>query len=102
MLMALVSKIEVEGVIKSMQKDKSPWPDGWTVEFFQHFFELIGDEIVRVVEDSRRKGFIYEPFNATFLALIPKSDDPASFEEFIPISLCNFIYKIIKKLFPTS
>lgn len=98
MLMALVMKIEVESVLKSMQKDKSPGPDGWTVEFFQYFFELIGEEMVGVVEESRCRGVIHEPFNTTFLAIIPKSDAPVSFEEFRPISLCNCIYKIIAKI----
>eukprot|EP00253_Pinus_taeda_P017522 PITA_17522 len=96
--MAPISKEEVESVLKSMQRDKSPGPDGWTAEFFQHFFEFIGDELVAVVEDSRHSGSIYQPFNATFLALIPKSDHPVSFSDFRPISLCTCVYKIIAKI----
>jgi hypothetical protein len=37
-------------------------------------------------------------FNATFIALIHKSNNLASFGEFKTISLCNFIYKIIAKI----
>eukprot|EP00253_Pinus_taeda_P002268 PITA_02268 len=92
-----VTKEEVESIIKSMAKDKSPSPNGWTVELFIHFFELIGDELTKVVEESRRKGEVYSPFNATFIALIPKNEAPESFEDFRPISLCNCIYKIIAK-----
>eukprot|EP00253_Pinus_taeda_P029408 PITA_29408 len=55
-------------------------------------------EITDVVEDSRQKGVIYRPFNSRFIALIPKKDDPESFEDFRPISLCNCIYKIISKV----
>eukprot|EP00253_Pinus_taeda_P011344 PITA_11344 len=93
-----VSKEEVEAAMKSMGKDKSPGPDGWTVELFLHFFDLIGFDMAEVVEESRLRGEIYKPFNATFIALIPKKDAPESFEDFRPISLCNCIYKIIAKV----
>eukprot|EP00253_Pinus_taeda_P029650 PITA_29650 len=93
-----VSKEEVEATIKSMAKEKSPGPDGWSIEIFLHFFELIGAEITEVVEEARKKGEVYSPFNATFIALIPKKEVPESFEDFRPISLCNSIYKIIAKV----
>eukprot|EP00253_Pinus_taeda_P019311 PITA_19311 len=93
-----VTKEEVESIVKSMAKDKSPGPNGWTIELFHHFFESIGAELTEVVEESRRKGEIYSPFNATFIALIPKKEDPDSFEDFRPISLYNCVYKIIEKL----
>eukprot|EP00253_Pinus_taeda_P036400 PITA_36400 len=93
-----VTKEEVEAVVKSMAKDKIPGPDGWTIELFNHFFDEIGDELTGVVEESRRKGEIYSPFNATFITLIPKKEDPVSFEDFRPISLCNCVYKIIAKI----
>lgn len=97
-VMSLVTKEEVESVIKSMEKEKSPGLDGWTIEIFLHFFELIREEITEVVEESRKKGEVYSPFNATFIALIPKKEAHETFEDFRPISLCNSIYKIIAKV----
>eukprot|EP00253_Pinus_taeda_P001598 PITA_01598 len=93
-----VTKDEFESTMKNMGKDKSPGPDGWTIELFLHFFDLIGSEITEVVEESRLKGEIYRPFNSTFIVLIPKKDEPETFEDFRPISLCNCIYKIIAKV----
>eukprot|EP00253_Pinus_taeda_P010693 PITA_10693 len=97
-LMCEVTKEEVESVIKSMARDKSPGSDGWTIELFQHFFNQIGIELTEVIEESRRKGEVYHLFNATFIALIPTTEIPESFEYFRPISLCNSIYKIIAKV----
>eukprot|EP00253_Pinus_taeda_P033136 PITA_33136 len=74
--MTPVTKEEVEGVIKSMAKEKSPGPDGWAIELYLHFFDLIGEELIEVVEETRIKGEVYSPFNATFIALIPKKENP--------------------------
>jgi hypothetical protein len=49
-----------------------------------------------VVNESQRLGKVWNSFNATFLALIPKNKDLDSFV--IPISCCNLIYKLIAKI----
>lgn len=41
---------------------------------------------------------MYNAFNTTFISLIPKTNNPVSFDDFCPISLCNCIYKIIAKI----
>jgi hypothetical protein len=38
MLMEEVTIEELKEVMRSFQKDKSPGPDGWTIEFFSGFF----------------------------------------------------------------
>lgn len=72
-LMAPVVNKEVELILKSMQKYKGPGHDGWNMDFFQHFFELMGEEILGVVDESGMNGFIHDPFNSTFMDIIPKS-----------------------------
>lgn len=93
----LVTKEEVHLELNLFAADKSLGPDGWTVELFRHFFDLMGEEITATVNQSRLKGFISETLNSTYLTLIPKKDKPASFNDFRPISLCNLLYKIISK-----
>lgn len=86
---------ELEATLKWFKGDKSPGPDGWSVEFYTTFFEILGDDLLKVIEDCRTMGHMHGAINTTFITLIPKSDNPTSFDHFHPISLCNCIYKII-------
>lgn len=97
-LMEEVSMEELKEVIHSFQHDKSPGPDGWIIEFYLGFFELIGEDLLGVVEECKRTGVIHALINATFIALIPKVDKAESFDDFRPISLYNCLYKIIAKV----
>ena len=36
--------------------------------------------------------------NSTFLTLIHKCENPSTFVDFRPISLCNLVYKVISKI----
>lgn len=89
---------EVEKTLELFAKEKSPGPDGWTVELFLHFFDMMGDEILQMVEYTREQGHVSGALNATFITLIPKVSDPKTFGDFRPISLCNLVYKIVSKI----
>lgn len=66
------------------------------------FYEIIGGDLLKVVEESRKEGYIHTPLNSTFIALIPKKDSAGKFEDFRPISLCHYLYKIISKIITKS
>jgi len=68
------------------------------VEFFISFFDLLGQDLLRVVEEVRLNGRVLPNFNSTFLALIPKMDKLKSHGGLRPIYLCNYTYKIIAKV----
>jgi len=78
--------------------DKSVGLDGWSVEFYSSFLNLIGNDLLFAIKDCSSTGRIYGSFNATFLALIHKSNNPSSFDDIFPISLCDSIYEIIAKI----
>jgi hypothetical protein len=86
---------ELKSVLFHFKKDKSPGSDDWTNEFFTFFFDLVGEDLLEMVEESRRLGSIVGGLNSTFLTLIPKANKPTTFDDFRPISLCNLCYKVI-------
>jgi hypothetical protein len=89
------TKLKIWEVLKHFEKNKSPSPDGWTVEFFTHFFDLLGDDLLELVEDSRIIGKVQSSLNSMFLALIPKENKLVMFGDYKPITLCNLCYKLI-------
>jgi hypothetical protein len=92
-----VSEEELMKVIKFFQSDKSLALNGWTIEFFEGFFEEIGEYLSLVVEEPRSMGKVFHPFNSTLIANIPKTNSPLSLESLNPISLCICVYKTVPK-----
>jgi len=87
---------EIEHEVMDMPKGKSPGPDDFMVDFFQVWWPILKKEVLELMEDTRSFTNILPTLNATFLTLIPedKFEDPS---KFIPISLCNVVYKLITK-----
>jgi hypothetical protein len=74
-LMRSVTLAEVEETIKEIPQGKAPGPDGFTTNFFQACWSIIGKYLWEVVEESRTSKSVLQAFNATFLALIPKEKE---------------------------
>ena len=51
-----VTEEELEKIVYSFQKGKSSGPNGFTIEFFQGFFDLVKRDLIKVVQDSQRAG----------------------------------------------
>ncbi|XP_059064795.1 uncharacterized protein LOC131066016 [Cryptomeria japonica] len=98
MLEEPVSLKEVKSVVFGLGGEKALGPDEFQAFFFQFFWDVLGEELLAVIEESRSRGFVLKEFNCTLVALIPKKAKLEGMEEFRPISLCNTIYKIIKKV----
>ncbi len=66
-----VSEGELSEVLKDMQNGKAPGPDGFIVNFFKAYWNIVKHDILNVVEDSRSNKTILKVLNTSFLALIP-------------------------------
>lgn len=84
--------------LKRMQPDKAPGPDGMTVFFFRHFWDIVGLDVVAMVQEFFLSGNMLLEINSTNLVLILKIDNPSMVGQFRPISLCNVVYKLISKI----
>lgn len=47
---------ELKEVLNSFQKDKSLGPDVLSVEFFMVLIDIVGNDILHVIEEYRREG----------------------------------------------
>lgn len=81
-LNAPVTLEELEGNLNWFKKYKSLGPYGWTIEFYLDFYDILAHDLLQFVEECRSTGRMYNASNSTFIALIPKSDSPASFNDF--------------------
>ena len=82
---------ELEATLKWFKRDNSPGPDSWSVEFYLVFFYILGEFLLKFIEECRISRQIHGAINSTSIALIPKSDILLTFNDFRPISLCNCI-----------
>jgi hypothetical protein len=57
------------------------------MKIFIGFFNLQGDDLLRVVDKARMKRKVLGSFNSSFIALIPKTNKTKTSYEFRPISL---------------
>jgi len=98
MLLKPVNIQEVELAIRQLKVGKAPGPNGFTSNFSHIFWDLIKMEVWQVVEESRSLQWMFLGVNYTFIALVPKVDQPSTPNKYRPIALCNIIYKIVSKI----
>ena len=85
-----------------MKPYKAPGPDGLYAGFFQRFWLIMGDSMIREVERVFTTKKVPNFLHKTLIVLIPKIQDPETLGNYRPISLCNTVYNIITKLIVTQ
>lgn len=97
-LSRLVTQDEIDKVIQNANPNKSPGPDGFNGFFFKNNWNLIKQDVSKAVLNFFSSGRLLKEVNRTYIVLLPKGEDTKNIKGFRPISLCNFIYKIISKI----
>lgn len=89
---------EIKHAMFAFDPSSSPGPDGFTGLFFQTCWDIIHKDLALAIHSFFFHGTITLSFNSNFMVLILKTPKASKIEHFHPISLGNFLYKIITKI----
>ena len=89
---------EILRVVKELEGDKAPCPDGFSMAFYHHYWRVVKSDVLAVFEEFYQFSKFEKSLNATFLALIPKKNSASNIRDFRPISLVESVYKILAKV----
>ena len=81
-----------------MHPTKALGLDSMVPIFYQKYWEVVGDSVIKCVLQSLNSGYMPSGLNETYICLIPKVRCPQKITEFRPISLCNVFYKIVAEV----
>ncbi len=89
---------EIKKSAFAMKGDKAPGPDGFTMDFFHKFWEVLKEDLLNIFADLYNGSLDTGPMDYSYICLIPKKEGPKTADDFRPISLINCIQKIISKV----
>jgi hypothetical protein len=89
---------EVKQAVWDCDDSKSPGPDGVNFDFIKKNWDLLKDDFMRLLVEFQRNGKLTKGLNSTFIALIPKVNSPQRLNDFRPISLVGYLYKVLAKV----
>ena len=69
---------EVFWVVKELEGDKTPGPDGFFLAFFHHCWGVVERDVLVVFDEFYLHSKFEKSLNATFLALVPKKNDASN------------------------
>ncbi|CAJ2631177.1 unnamed protein product [Trifolium pratense] len=100
-LLAPFSVDEVRDVVWNSDGNKCPGPDGFNFNFLKACWDTLKGDIMDFVHDFHSNAILPKAITASFLALIPKKDNPQTLYDYRPICLVGSLYKIISKVLAT-
>ncbi len=89
---------ELKQALDKMPNNKSPGPDGFPVEFYKYFWDILSPLFLKVTTEIKTTSTIPTHMNTAVITLVLKPNkDPIHPSSYRPISLINTDLKIITK-----
>lgn len=98
MLTAVPLAEEIKNAVFDLSGDSAPGPDGFPGHFYYHFWHIIGNDVVKSTQYFFTHNYIMPNLNSNLIILIPKIVGANKLDNFRPIALANFQFKIITKI----
>lgn len=98
MLTNLPTRDEVKNAVFAMNSNGAPGPDGFGGSFYHKHWDIIGEDVFNSVHQFFSQGWILPNLNSNLVVLIPKFPGADTIENYRPIALANFQFKIIIKV----
>nr|GEW54656.1 hypothetical protein [Tanacetum cinerariifolium] len=93
-----VTNDEIKEALFSLGDNKASGPNGFSVAFFKETWDIISDDVCKVIKEFFTNGILLKELNHTIITLIPKVDAPLRVNDFRLISCCNVLFKCISKI----
>lgn len=81
-----------------MDSNSTPGPNQFGRHFYHTAWDIVSEDIICTVSTFFSHGYIYSGLNSNFLILLPEGSDSQMIENYKPIALRNFPFKIITRL----
>ena len=92
------SEKEITEAIFAMEHNKTPGTDGFPVEFYQKFWEVIKQDLLNLFNEFHAGGLPIFELNFGVITLIPKVEEANRIQQYRPICLLNVSYKLFTKV----
>ncbi|XP_026411100.1 uncharacterized protein LOC113306371 [Papaver somniferum] len=94
---AIPSSAEIKKVVFGVDANSAPGPDGFPGSFYRFAWNIVGQDLINALQYCWRCRFIPRGMNSKILFLLPKVQGAKKAEQFRPIGLANFSFKIITR-----
>jgi hypothetical protein len=98
LLTAPFNEKEIRDVVSVMEHNKAPEPDGFPDDFYQKFWEVIKEDLLKMFHDLHEGILPLFSLNFGVITLIPKTQETNCIQQYRPICLLNVSFKIFTKV----
>ena len=97
-LVSEFTEAQVREAVFQMEHNKAPGPDGFPVEFYQVFWNLIKDDLMALFTDLHKEELNLYSLSFGIITLIPKIQEATKIQQYRLICVLNVSFKIFTKV----